>query len=135
MTYKDYTTENDLIRKDFLLDDFINDNYGGENMQISKSVGFVKASDVKDLGLKKFKIVTEAKEQSGNFGMELVCQIKAINDKGQKDDASWRINNTTRNVLIDAWGKDTSDWIGKEVSIKVVSINNKDSIIAEPGQF
>jgi hypothetical protein len=109
-------TEWDLIRRDLLLE------YGGDTVQVEKAPQFVRAEDVKQYGITKFKILTEPKLNEGNFGIELTCEAFAIRPDGEKDRIKWRINDRTRANLIDKFGKETAEWVGKELS---VSTDNK----------
>ena len=91
-------------------------------MQVEKAPQFIRKEDVLEYGIERFKILTEAKLNEGTYGTELVCEAYAIRKDGSKERIKWRINDKTRSNLIDAFGKDTSEWIGKEL---VIAIDNK----------
>ena len=72
----------------------------------------------KEANVTKVKILDEAKTVSTDFGEKLQCTVQC-NDS-VKSKRLWSINGTSQNSLIDAFGPDTKDWIGKEVTIEVV---------------
>ena len=86
-------------------------------MQVEKAPQFIHADDVKQYQIEKFKILTEPKLSEGNFGEQLVCEVYAVRKDGSKERVKWTINDRTRTVLIDSFGKETSEWIGKELNI------------------
>ena len=101
--------------------------------KIEKSEQFVKAEDV--ITGTVFTILEEASEKDGNYGKELITRVKMVNgDDSAK--ARWRINDTNRDLLIDAYGNDTADWVGKTVAV-VVSIGNngKKQLLLDKAQF
>ena len=97
-------------------------------MQIEKSPQYIKAEDIKGANKVVFKIVTEPLEVDGKFGKKVEAMILAVADN-EKVRAKWSIGNKNRDTLIDKYGKDTADWIGKEVPVKVEIINGKESIM------
>ncbi len=99
-------------------------------MKVTKTERFVKADDIKGKLETIFKILEEPIEVQGNYGKKLECRIK-IHD----DFAKWSINTTNKDMLIDAYGPETSDWIGKELKVHVENINGKDAIILDKEQF
>ena len=118
-------TIDQLSSMTFVQKELLHDNYGGDKMQVEKAPQFIRKEDVLEHGIEKFKILTESKLNEGTYGTELVCEIYAIRKDGNKERAKWRINDKTRSHLIDKVGKDTSEWIGKELNI---TIDNKSII-------
>jgi len=107
-------------------------NNGGDKMQVTKTEKFVRAEDIGADTV--FKILEEPIEVQGNYGKKLECRIK-MQDGKESAFAKWSINNTNKDLLIDAFGKETSDWIGHEFKVHKETINNKDSIILNKEQF
>ena len=114
-------TIDQLSSMTFVQKELLYDN-GGDKMQVEKAPQFIHADDVREYQIEKFKILTEPKLSEGNFGEQLVCEVYAIRKDGSKERAKWTINDRTRTVLIDSYGKETSEWIGKELDI---STDNK----------
>jgi len=69
-------------------------------------------------------ILNEGKVVEGEYGDRNVFTIKTKN--GEK---SLSFNQTTMNYVIDAYGVETKDWIGKEVKVWMVKSNIKGKII------
>lgn len=103
-------------------------------MQVTKTEKFVKPEDIKGNLDVTFKILEEPYENTGNYGKKLECRIKMQSGE-ESAFAKWSINNTNKDMLIDAYGNETADWIGKELKVHVETINNKESIILNKEQF
>lgn len=62
----------------------------------------------------QLKIVAETKTNpNGKFGPEEVTQVKVKGFEGVKN---VRLNKTTLNAFVDAWGGESKTWIGKVVT-------------------
>jgi hypothetical protein len=79
---------------------------------------YLKGDYVKEKGIQSLKILTEAKDSdSKDFGVKLECNVSY--DNMVKDAPYiWSMNKTSRNVLIDFFGKDTKNWIGRIVPVE-----------------
>ena len=44
------------------------------------------------------------------------CHV-IYNGQGKEDPSTWTMNNKCRNALIDAWGKNTDEWVNKKIPI------------------
>ena len=99
-------------------------------MKVTKTEKFVKAEDIKGKLGQVFKILEEPIEVQGDYGKKLECRIKTNNGF-----AKWSINKTCKDMLIDAFGDETSEWIGEELKVHVENINGKDAIILDQEQF
>ena len=60
----------------------------------------------------KVKILSEGEVVSGQFGEQQVFKIETRN--GEKN---YPMNQKTVNILIDAFGEDSKNWVGKEVEV------------------
>jgi len=80
-----------------------------------------KGKDIKDGDV--VEIANEGKQVEGNFGTQDVFSIK-LKD-GETGNISF--NRTSINTLIDGYGEDSINWIGKEVKVMVVKqmVSNK----------
>ena len=60
----------------------------------------------------KVKILSEGEMEEGQFGEQMVFKVETRN--GTK---KYPINQLSRNILIDTFGDEDKDWIGKELNI------------------
>ncbi len=99
-------------------------------MKISKSV---KAEKVKDyevgkIVLKSGKILTLKKKDSEEYGEKILMTIKSADEV-----KSFFANQTSLDILIDAFGDETDDWIGEKVFVIVEkSGNNQPMFMIKP---
>jgi hypothetical protein len=63
---------------------------------------------------------SEGEMVPGEFGEKLTFKIKT---KGSDEKKNLSLNQTSVNYLIDAYGDDTTSWIGKQVKVWVVDQN------------
>lgn len=80
----------------------------------TESVGgmWVKASEVT---AQRAKLVTEAKPIEGKFGTQDVAKIQF---EGSPEPVNINLNKTNVFGLINAFGNDSSDWVGKPLSVE-----------------
>jgi len=105
-------------------------------VQITKAeVGgtpFLNKKIVQEKGVKKVKITTEPKmvdteyEGKKSTRLECVCSTQVDDPK----DVTWQMNPTTQNHLIEKFGTETKNWVGKEIEIAV-----KQAGSASPGVY
>lgn len=89
---------------------------GGEKMvQAQFSETFLKGEDVISLGITKLKILDEGSYVKGNYGEQLQVRVLA-NDKDKKK-FKWSLNSEANDQLIHLFGKDTAEWVGKEIDV------------------
>lgn len=80
-------------------------------MKVSRDMGkFLSVEDVKDQEL--IVIAGEGEETKGKFGDRLQIEVKV-----GENEKVLTLNPTSKNNLIDAYGDDTSAWIGKEARV------------------
>ena len=103
-------------------------------MQVEKSEKFVKAEDIGAAKGVTFTIIEEPIEVIGNYGKKIECRV-TMQKGDEKAKAKWSINNTSKDVLIDAFGADTTEWIGKKIEVHTESVNGKLSIFVNREQF
>lgn len=84
-------------------------------VQAQFSERFLKGEDVIELGITKVKILDEGSYVKGNFGDQLQVRILA-NDK-DKTKFKWSLGSKPNDQLIKLYGKDTAEWVGKEVDV------------------
>ena len=107
---------------------------GGEKMvQAQYSETFLKGEDIISLGITKLKILDEGSYVKGNYGEQLQVRVLA-NDKDKKK-YKWSLSNKPNDQLISLFGKDTAEWVGKEIDITTeTNKNNKPSIVVKTSQ-
>lgn len=89
---------------------------GGEKMvQAQFSETFLKGEDVATLGITKLKILDEGSYVKGNYGEQLQVRVLA-NDKDKKK-FKWSLAAKPNDQLIKMFGKDTAEWVGKEIEV------------------
>ena len=85
---------------------------------IDKQVGnYLKGEYVKEKGITKLKITSEAVDVNGDFGRKLECEV-TYDGQTQESPNKWTLNKRSRNALIDKFGPDTTKWIGNVVPIE-----------------
>ena len=93
---------------------------------------FLNKKVVQEQGVKKVKIKTEPVfveteyEGKKNQKLECLCSTQVEEPKEVK----WQMNATTQNFLIDKYGRNTEDWIGKEIDLAI-----KQAGSASPGIY
>ncbi len=100
---------------------------GGDRMKIEKgNTGSdnISVAFVEERKLTKLKIINEGEmntytPKEGSGDKPTTRLLIGISYEGQQDGdpKHWRMNNTSRNALIDIYGDDTEKWIGKEPEI------------------
>ena len=61
------------------------------------------------------KLTTEAVEVEGQNGPQIVAKIRIKGDDGEAKNVA--INGPTKNALIEAFGDDSSQWVGKYLTV------------------
>ena len=101
---------------------------GGDRMKIEKgSTGGnnLKVDFVTERKITSLKIIDEGemvtyqpKNDSEKASTKLVVGVN-YDGKSDGDPDKWSLNNKSRNALIDIWGDDTTNWIGKIAEISI----------------
>lgn len=92
-------------------------------VQAQLSESFLKGAEVKALGITTLKILDEGQYVNGKFGQQL--QIRVLANDPEKRKYKWSLPAVANDTLIKRYGKDTAEWVGKE--IKVSTKPNKDN--------
>ena len=94
-------------------------------------IPYLKKALVQD-GIKVVTIKSEPQEVETEYEgvksmkIEAICKTEGLDPSEVK----WQMNNTTRNFLIDKYGKDTKNWVGKKIELTI-----KQSGSAQPGIY
>lgn len=62
------------------------------------------------------KIVSETEPIEGQYGTQDVAKVRF---EGQNDSVNVNLNGATTNALIDAFGEDSKEWIGKVLKVQL----------------
>lgn len=92
-------------------------------VQAQLSESFLKGSEVKALGITTLKILDEGQYVNGKFGQQL--QVRVLANDLEKRKFKWSLPAVANDKLIKLYGKDTAEWVGKE--IKISTTPNKDN--------
>lgn len=84
--------------------------------QVSLGQFFKKGEDIKDGDI--VKIANEGKKQEGQYGEQDIFLVK----KGDKE-GNVSFNQTSINNLIDGYGEDSINWIGKKVKVMMIKMS------------
>jgi hypothetical protein len=88
--------------------------------RVSVGAFLKKGEDIKDGDF--IEIANEGTSVEGKFGTQNVFLVKTSNGK----DGNVSFNQTSLNNIIDGYGDDSINWIGKRVKIKVIEQIGKD---------
>lgn len=90
---------------------------------------FLRADVVKDSQNKIGIIVSEGEYTDGKFGRKLEIKIQF-----NKLNKVWSLNQTSARNLIEAYGEDTNEWVGKKVEFELEESNGKEVIVGYPAE-
>ena len=82
----------------------------------STSGAWVKAKDLEGADNLVVKLVSEVQQIEGEFGKQDVGKVRI---EGEEEAKNVRINKTSLNGLITAFGEESKDWIGKELRVQI----------------
>ena len=101
-------------------------------MEIIIESGFIKADEIKSGD--KFKIVSDVREMPNKFNPERPRLVVSLEDK-EGSIKTCGLNRSSQKNLVKAFGKESEDWLGKEIILKTVSTlvsgEMRDVIIAD----
>lgn len=109
--------------------------------RISTGAFLKKGEDIKENDI--IEIASEGKEVEGQYGLQNIFLVKTATGK----EGNISFNQTTINSLIDAYGEDSKNWIGKKAKVwailsnvqgkmvKVYYFTHPDAAIDEGGAF
>ena len=85
--------------------------------RVSSGPFFKKGVDIKDGDL--VEIANEGKQQEGEFGTQNIFLVKLSDER----EGNISLNQTSLNNLIDAYGENAVNWIGKQAKIWLIRQN------------
>ena len=89
--------------------------YAQKKKYVDKKTNQEFEADIKDGDI--VKIVGQGIEVTGNYGTSIVIQIETRNGK-----KAFNLNKGSTNNLIDAYGKDDKEWLGKEAKVWIFKV-------------
>ena len=89
--------------------------YAQKKKYVDKKDGTEYEADIKDGDV--VKILSQAVEVQGNYGVGNVIQIETRNGK-----KAFNLNQGSTNNLVDAYGKDDKEWVGKEAKVWIFKV-------------
>jgi len=96
-------------------------------------VGFVKTNKITELQITDARSVEEitfpGKEGKPDV-KKIQCEVSYKN-QGKEDPTSWTMNNKSRNILIEAWGKNTDDWVMKSIPITIGGSGDMEHVLVD----
>lgn len=102
-------------------------------VQAQYSETFLKGEDIASLGITKLKILDEGSYVKGNYGEQLQVRVLA-NDKDKKK-FKWSLAAKPNDTLIKMFGKDTAEWVGKEIEVTTEpNKSGKSSVVVKEPQ-
>ena len=108
----------------------IMDNGIGENEMAKfekQESEYLSGNDLVGIEDVRFKILTEVKEESSNFGMKPKCSVE-VTKQGVTTTQKWTLNQQNTNYLIDSFGGESTAWIGKTVGVFIENIKGNNAI-------
>lgn len=84
-------------------------------VQAQLSETFLNGDMVKALNISTLKILDEGQYVKGNFGEQL--QIRVLANDPEKRKFKWSLPASVNDFLIKTFGKDTAEWVGKEIKV------------------
>ena len=86
-------------------------------VEIEDTSGYIKGEFVKDNKITEILFITEPKMTETNFGNKVEGEIE-YNNKGKEDPHTWTLNNTSARILLNHFGKETKEWMGKKLPVE-----------------
>ena len=99
-----------------------------ETMKFEKQESeYISGNDLVGTDGVTFKILTEVKEETTNFGMKPKCSVEVLK-QGITTTKMWTLNLQNVNFLIDTHGEESATWVGKTVGVFVENIKGNNAI-------
>jgi hypothetical protein len=90
---------------------------------------FLRADNVKASANKIGVIISEGEYTDGKFGRKLEVKIQF-----NKINKIWSLNQVSATNLMDAYGEECNEWVGKKVEFEIEESNGKEVIVGYPAE-
>ena len=87
---------------------------GGDNMEIERDL---TSKFIQDNNITELVILGEVRGADGEYGIRYDTKVNCNDSK--KTLAMWSINKASKNFLIDLFGTNTKEWMGKKIVIQL----------------
>lgn len=84
----------------------------------NKGKFFKKGDEIRDGDI--LEIVDEGRQEEGQFGTQNIFLVKLSNEE---EEGQVSFNQTTLNNLVEGYGNESRDWVGKKVKVFVIRQN------------
>jgi len=109
------------------------DNVMGEIPEVVETdgVAYIGKKLYQNRNVRKIKIKDEFKMTECNYQGKMTIKPVGLVETGVVDpkEARWEMNKATQKWMRDTYGSDSSQWIGKEIEIKLASAGNAQASI------
>jgi AAA15 family ATPase/GTPase len=128
--YLDKISPNDSTVKKILDKQSESNSQEGENEMAKfekQESEYISGNDLVGIEGVTFKILTEVREESSNFGMKPKCSVEVLK-QGVTTARKWTLNQQNVNFLIDSYGEESATWIGKSFGVFIENIKGNNAI-------
>jgi len=91
---------------------------------------YLKAEHIQASQNKEGVIISEGEYTEGKYGRKLEIKIQF-----NKVSKVWNLNPPSAKNLMEAWGEDTAEWVGKKVFFELQTVNGKDVIVGSAEKY
>ena len=91
---------------------------------------YISGKDLVGIEGVRFEILTEVKEESSDFGIKPRCSVKVLKN-GVTSTHKWTLNKQNINYLIENFGGESMEWIGKSLGVSVENIKGNSAIVVK----
>jgi len=88
---------------------------------------FISGKSLKSIDGVLFEILSEVKNETSEFGTKPRCNV-AVVIGGVKSTKKWTLNQQNVNFLLETFGKESMNWIGKTVGVYTEEIKGNTAI-------
>jgi len=95
--------------------------------------GFVKENKITELQItdaKTIEIVTFEGRDGKPSQDKIQCEV-TYKGQGKEDPNIWTLNSKSRNIIIDAFGNDTDQWVNKPIPIGISGSGEMEHILCD----
>ena len=94
---------------------------------------FVKENKITELQItdaRSIEMITFPGKDGKPDTHKIQCDV-SYKEQGKEDPSNWTMNNKSRNILIDTWGKETNEWVNKVIPITISGSGEMEHILVD----